>query len=55
VGAVFTVFSRKLKVVDYADEFTRSKFVSKQKYIDIFIRTFAMIKPDALNNIGHII
>ena len=31
VGAIFTVFSRKLKVIDYADEFTRSRFLAKQK------------------------
>jgi len=35
-------------VVDYADEFTKSRFNDKE-------RTFAMIKPNALNNSGHII
>lgn len=32
VGAVFTVFSRKLKVVDFADDFTRSRFDTREKY-----------------------
>jgi len=26
VGAVLNVYSRQLKVIDYADEFTRNKF-----------------------------
>ena len=33
LGAVLNVYSRQLKVVDYADEFTRTKFeVQKGKY-----------------------
>lgn len=33
VGAVLNVYSRQLKVVDFADEFTRSKFeVQRGKY-----------------------
>lgn len=49
LGGVLTIFSRKLNIVDYADQFTRSKFeVENQK-------TFAMIKPDAVSKMGQII
>jgi nucleoside-diphosphate kinase len=49
IGGVITIFSRKLNIVDYADDFTRSNFeVQNQK-------TFAMIKPDAVCKIGQII
>ena len=49
LGGVLTIFSRKLNIVDYADQFTRSKFeVENQK-------TFAMIKPDAVCKMGQII
>lgn len=49
IGSIVTIYSRQLKIVEYADVFTRSKFeLSKGK-------TFAMIKPDAYTNIGKII
>lgn len=49
LGSIISVFSRQLKIVDYADVFTRGKFEEvKQK-------TFAMIKPDAYGNIGKIL
>lgn len=49
LGSIISVFSRQLKIVDYADVFTRTQFEEvKQK-------TFAMIKPDAYGNIGKII
>lgn len=49
IGAVITVYSRQLKIVDYGDVATRKRFeVDRQ-------RTFAMIKPDAYRNIGKII
>lgn len=49
IGAVITVYARQLKIVDYGDVATRKKFeVNRQ-------RTFAMIKPDAYNQIGKII
>lgn len=48
-GSVVEVFSRQLKVVEYADDFTRAKLgVSIGK-------TFAMIKPDAFPEAGNII
>lgn len=49
LGSIISVFSRQLKIVDYADVFTRGQFEEvKQK-------TFAMIKPDAYGNIGKIL
>ena len=35
IGAIITVYSRKLKIVDYADVFTRKKFESKKSKWDI--------------------
>ncbi len=49
IGSIITVYSRQLKIVEYADVFTRSKFESDRQ------RTFAMIKPDAYTNTGKII
>jgi len=44
-----TIFSRKMKVVDYADVFTR-------KSLNVDTRkTFGMIKPDSYKNMGAII
>lgn len=49
LGSIINVFSRQLKIVDYADVFTRGAFeIAKEK-------TFAMIKPDAYGSIGKII
>ena len=49
LGSIITVYSRQLKIVDYADIYTRGKFeVTKEK-------TFAMIKPDAQKHMGKII
>lgn len=49
VGAIVTVQTRQLKIVEYGDVATRKRFeVDRQ-------RTFAMIKPDAYTNIGKII
>ena len=49
IGAVITVFSRQLKIVEYGDVATRKRFeVDRQ-------RTFAMIKPDCYKHIGKII
>ncbi|CAG9327550.1 NME7_4 [Blepharisma stoltei] len=47
--ATITIFSRQLKVVDYGDVFSRSRFEAERG------RTFAMIKPDAYNHIGKIV
>ncbi|EFC45153.1 hypothetical protein NAEGRDRAFT_33146, partial [Naegleria gruberi] len=48
-GAIVTINSRQLKVVEYSDEFTRKNFGDKKK------RTLAMIKPDGVVNMGEII
>jgi len=49
IGAIITVYSRQLKVVEYGDEFTRKRFEKKRE------TTFAMIKPDCYNQMGKII
>ena len=49
VGSIITVYSRQLKVVEYADLFTKGAFEAASE------RTFAMIKPDAYLNIGKIL
>ncbi|KAF4673169.1 hypothetical protein FOL47_010877 [Perkinsus chesapeaki] len=49
IGSMITVFSRQLKIVEYADEFTRSKLETMKG------RTLGMIKPDAYNHIGDIL
>jgi nucleoside-diphosphate kinase len=49
IGNTVTVFSRQLKIVEYADVFTRRAFENQRG------RTFGMIKPDAYNHIGKII
>ncbi len=49
VGATANIHSRMYKVVDYGDDFTR-------KYFAPFVqKTFAMIKPNAFENMGKII
>ena len=49
VGSIVTVYSRQLTVVDYADEFTRSRLQSRKE------TTLAMIKPDAFKKAGEIL
>lgn len=49
IGSIITVYSRQLKVIEYADIFTKNAFESAGE------KTFGMIKPDAYLNIGHII
>jgi nucleoside-diphosphate kinase len=49
LGADINVYSRKLKIVDYGDSFTRKTFEENRS------STYAMIKPDAYMNIGKII
>eukprot|EP00919_Chromeraceae_sp_WS-2016_P044367 GHVR01105845.1.p1 GENE.GHVR01105845.1~~GHVR01105845.1.p1 ORF type:complete len:378 (+),score=52.88 GHVR01105845.1:95-1135(+) len=49
VGATITVYSRKLRITDYADVFTRKHLQSKKS------RTLCMIKPDGYSSIGRII
>mmetsp|Transcript_32340 Transcript_32340/g.36680 ORF Transcript_32340/g.36680 Transcript_32340/m.36680 type:complete len:376 (+) Transcript_32340:42-1169(+) len=49
IGATVTIYSRQLKLVEYGDVFTRTRFESKRA------RTFAMIKPDVYTQMGKII
>jgi len=49
IGATVTILARQLKIVDYADDYTR-KALENMK-----CRTLGMIKPDSYNNIGRII
>lgn len=49
IGSQVTIFSRVLKVTDYGDVHTRSKFEKTRG------RTFAMIKPDGYRSIGKIL
>ncbi|CAG9321915.1 NME7_3 [Blepharisma stoltei] len=49
IGATVTIYARQLKVVEYADVFTRTHFESQRG------RTFAMIKPDCYSHIGKIV
>ena len=49
IGSIIPIYSRQLKVIDYADVFTRQKFETQRS------KTFAMIKPDSYNNTGKII
>jgi len=49
IGAIINVYSRQLKIVDYADTFTRKNFETRRE------RTFGMIKPDCYQHIGKII
>jgi nucleoside-diphosphate kinase len=49
VGGHITVHARQLKIIDYADSYTRRTFEQKKA------RTLAIIKPDAYTAVGHII
>ena len=49
IGSIVTVYYRQLKIVDYGDVFTRSKFNFSQE------KTFAMIKPDIYTQTGKVI
>lgn len=49
IGNTVNLYSRQLKFVDYGDEYTRKKLSCKKE------KTFAMIKPDALDKLGPII
>merc|ERR1712151_68197 len=49
IGSILTIHARQLKIVDYGDTFTRSKFGSGKE------TTFAMIKPDVYMHTGKII
>ncbi len=49
VGSDISVYSRKLKIVDFGDTFTKSQLETTRA------STYGMIKPDAYLNIGKII
>lgn len=49
VGNTITVYSRQLKVVEYADVFTRTRFENRKA------STFGMVKPDAYQHLGKIL
>ena len=49
IGSMVTVYSRQLKIVEYGDEYTRSRMEPKSE------RTLALIKPEALQHLGKIL
>eukprot|EP00927_Polykrikos_kofoidii_P063189 TRINITY_DN58009_c0_g1_i1.p1 TRINITY_DN58009_c0_g1~~TRINITY_DN58009_c0_g1_i1.p1 ORF type:complete len:378 (+),score=75.22 TRINITY_DN58009_c0_g1_i1:161-1294(+) len=49
IGAVVTVLARQLKVIDYADDYTRQQLENRKG------RTLALVKPDAYNHIGTVL
>jgi nucleoside-diphosphate kinase len=49
VGGIITVHARQLKIVDYADAYSRRNLENRKS------RTLALIKPDAYNAIGQIV
>ncbi|KZC05140.1 PREDICTED: nucleoside diphosphate kinase 7 [Dufourea novaeangliae] len=49
VGAVVTIFSRNIKITDYADCTTRTKLQTKMQ------KTFAIVKSDAIDSLGEIL
>jgi nucleoside-diphosphate kinase len=49
LGAILNVYSRQVKVVEYADVFTRNELEDKKS------RTLALVKPDAYPQLGKII
>merc|ERR1719335_244241 len=49
LGAILNVYSRQVKIVEYADVFTRNDLEGKKS------RTLALVKPDAYPHLGKII
>ncbi|CAG5119448.1 unnamed protein product, partial [Candidula unifasciata] len=49
IGASINVLGRQLKIVEYGDEFTKRKLMSRLE------RTLGFIKPDSLDKMGDII
>ena len=49
LGAIVTIYSRQLRLVEYGDAFTRNMFAKAKE------STFALIKPDAYVHTGKII
>lgn len=48
IGSDISIYSRKMKLVDYGDEFTKSAFMASR------VSTYGMIKPDCYLHIGKI-
>merc|ERR1719482_628322 len=49
LGAIINVFSRQVKIAEYADVFTRNELEGNKS------RTLALVKPDAYQHLGKII
>merc|ERR1719359_106652 len=49
LGAILNVYSRQVKIVEYADVFTRNELKGKKS------RTLALVHPDAYPPLGTII
>merc|ERR550537_1024520 len=49
LGAILNVYSRQVKIVEYADVFTRNELEGKKS------RTLALVKPDAYQHLGKVI
>ncbi|CAH1782163.1 unnamed protein product [Owenia fusiformis] len=49
IGSTINFNSRQLKFVEYGDDYTKQRLSSKKE------KTLAMIKPDAISNMGQII
>jgi len=49
IGAIVNIYSRKLTITDYGDDYTKNNFKDKR------VSTFGMIKPCSYMNIGKII
>merc|ERR1719484_500043 len=46
LGAIINVFSRQVKIAEYADVFTRNELEGNKS------RTLALVKPDAYPHLG---
>ncbi|XP_017758043.1 PREDICTED: nucleoside diphosphate kinase 7 isoform X2 [Eufriesea mexicana] len=49
VGATVTIFSRSIRITDYADCVTRTKLQTKMQ------KTFAIVKPNVVDKLGEIL
>lgn len=49
VGAIVTIYSRNIKITDFADQGTKTKLQTLTQ------KTFAMIKPDVMDKMGEIL
>jgi nucleoside-diphosphate kinase len=48
IGSDVSIYSRKMKLIEYGDDYTKSTFLSAR------VSTYGMIKPDCYLNIGKI-